>query len=102
MALAEQSRGGIGRFFRRPSPQFETPATNIVGADFPACPDSEGDVLTGADASTEPFLSEPLMVRIIGSRNPFTGEIAEYDKEAHGRTYPVQPLAINQEFVIPQ
>lgn len=97
MALAELSRGGIGRFFRKAP---ETPANNMVGVDFPACPDSEGDVLTGEDYSTLPAANEPLMVRIVGSRNPFTGEIASYHEEVHGQTYTLMPLNPNQEAII--
>ncbi len=83
MALAELSQRGIGRFFRRALPN-ETPLNNTVGADLPVCPVSEGDDQTGGSDLALPTEPQHLMVKIVGSRNPFTGEIASYHQEDHG------------------
>lgn len=98
MALAELSRRRFRGFIGR-SPHFEAP-TITAGVDLPACPDSEGDILTGADVPSVQALPEPLTVRIVGSRNPLTGEIASYHQEVHGQTYTVMPLTQNQEAII--
>ena len=91
MALAELSQRGIGKFFRR-TPQSETPLNNTVGADLPVCPVSEGDDLTGGSDLVIPTEPQHLVVKIVGSRDPFTGEIASYHKDVHG-TYKQYPLS---------
>lgn len=92
MAIAELTPRGLGRFFGR-APQPEAP-TFVAGAELPVCPVSEGDDQTGGSdlsLSTEP---QHLMVRIVGSRNPYTGEIASYHQDVHG-TYKQYPLTEN-------
>lgn len=90
MALVELSQRGIGKFFRR-TPHSEIPLNNTVGADLPVCPVSEGDDLTDGSDLVIPQEPQHLMVKIVGSRNPFTGEIASYHQEDHG-TYKQYPL----------
>lgn len=84
MALAELSQMGIGKFFRR-TPQSETPLNNTIGADLPVCPVSEGDDLTGGIDLSLPVEPQHIRVRVVGSKDPLTGEIVSYHKEVHGK-----------------
>lgn len=62
---------------------------------------AEGVLPPGIDLTipTAPVVIDNLKaikVRIIGQRNPITGDIADYHREVHGTTYLV-PLTRNQE-----
>ncbi len=89
MAIAELTPRGLGRFFGRAS-QIEAP-TFVAGAELPVCPVSEGDDQTGGSDLSQSAEPQHLRVRIVGSRDPLTGEIASYHQEVHG-TFMLYPL----------
>jgi hypothetical protein len=96
MAIAESLQRRLGMLLRR-APQTESATVGIVAENLPVCPISEGDDQTGGiDLAISQEL-HPIVVRIVGSRDPLTGKIVSYHQEVHGQTYKVMPLAPKQE-----
>ena len=86
MALAERHQSLISKIlpWKGRSPVEPTIVTEV---DLPTCQVSEGDNLAGGIDTEGPSQPQPLEVKIIGSHNPFTGEIASYHKDIHGTSY---------------
>lgn len=68
---------------------------------IPARPDSEGEIRTGGMDISSTESERVIPIKILGDRNPRTGEIYEYHKGVHN-TMRFVTLANNQEVVIQQ
>ena len=100
MALALERNTYTGVFRRLIGRRHTSRVVTNDNITDPAGPDAEGVIRTGGVDSS--LLSEPqeLRIRIIGSRDPRTGEILPCHQKIHDTYREVKPLEGGQEVTI--